>query len=602
MRAKVYVPIGYRGYGDYDVADSMKASAQPSSFWSLVRLNLSILCIFGAGLTGALAVLCAMATDTSDMINSLLHERWELESDVPKWVGEIGGIHGLLEEETTDDFFRSVLRGDSHVRDSWWYNFIDGFLRDHDLDWGYWAFNGDRMVEDKTTSMYYESKEGLSTVDYSAARSRPQMESLARLMGAPASIETKVPLSASAGWIVDMNRDRVKLSCVNWYGGHQAKFAPGGLNQQPLSSLASLIASMGFNCVRLTFSLELVLTNPVVDSQEFGEHNPTLVGKRALEVFDATITELSRVGVMTILNNHNSESGWCCDVNSVEGMWDTPAYPVQRWIDAWELLARRYANDPFVIGADLRNEIHDAGGRVITWGSSDDASTDWKAAVELVSIEIGNYAPDWLIIVSGMCFTFDLRLQERALPSLPRMDKLVWTVHFYPMSMWWRHLESEMVVMGYLIRAICIAIFTGLLWTSCSYKIERWQNRLLWCATACALIAIFAVIMEINFVILTVALVSLCAMFVSLSAVTVARAIEMSHSYQCLDYGLTVAMWGVVTGVVLLIVDMLFKIAYSQVGCMSVYTTFYDYSPTAYITLTTASLFTLLFGVMRATH
>lgn len=596
MRAKVYIPI------EYGVAAKIKASAQPSSLWSLVRLNLSILCIFGAVLTGALAVLCAMTNETGGMINSLLHERWALGSDVPKWVGEMGGTHGLLEEETTDDFFRSVLRGDSHVRGSWWYNFVDGFLRDRDLDWGYWAFNGDRMNEETTVSAYHESEEGLVRGDYSAARSEPQMESLAMLMGAPASNETNVPLSASAGWIVDTNGDRVKLSCVNWFGGHQAKFAPGGLNQQPLPALASLIASMGFNCVRLTFSLELVLTNPVVDSPEFGEHNPALVGKHALEVFDATITALSHVGVMTILNNHNSESGWCCHIDSVEGMWDTPAYPVQRWVDAWELLARRYAHDPFVIGADLRNEIHDAGGRVITWGSSDDASTDWKAAVELVSREIVNHAPDWLIIVSGMCFTFDLRLQERALPSLPRMDKLVWTVHFYPMSMWWRHLESELVLGGYLIRAICIAIFTGLLWTSCAYKVKRWQNGLLWCSTVCALIAVFAVIMEINFVILTVVLVSSCAMFVLLSVVTVARTIDTSQSYQCLDYVLTMAIWCVITGVGLLVVDVLFKIAYSQVGCMTVYTTFYDYSLLGYTTLTIASLFTIFCGVMRATR
>ena len=118
----------------------------------------------------------------------------------------------------------------------------------------------------------------------------------------------------------------------------------------------------------------------------------------------------------------------------------------------------------------------------------------------------------------------------------------------------------------------------------------------------CALIAVFAVIMEINFVILTVALVSLCAMFVLLSVVTVARTIDTSHSYQCLDYALTMAIWGVITGAGLLVVDVLFKIAYSQVGCMTVYTTFYDYSLVGYTTLTIASLFTLFFGVMRATR
>ena len=41
-------------------------------------------------------------------------------------------------------------------------------------------------------------------------------------------------------------------------------FVVNGLNMQPVDNISASIASWGFNCVRLTFSTELVVTNPVV--------------------------------------------------------------------------------------------------------------------------------------------------------------------------------------------------------------------------------------------------------------------------------------------------------------------------------------------------
>ena len=41
-------------------------------------------------------------------------------------------------------------------------------------------------------------------------------------------------------------------------------FVVNGLNMQPVDNISASIASWGFNCVRLTFSTELVVTNPMV--------------------------------------------------------------------------------------------------------------------------------------------------------------------------------------------------------------------------------------------------------------------------------------------------------------------------------------------------
>ena len=38
-----------------------------------------------------------------------------------------------------------------------------------------------------------------------------------------------------------------------------------GLDRQPLASIAATIASLGFNCVRLPFSLEQYYDNPYIE-------------------------------------------------------------------------------------------------------------------------------------------------------------------------------------------------------------------------------------------------------------------------------------------------------------------------------------------------
>lgn len=68
---------------------------------------------------------------------------------------------------------------------------------------------------------------------------------------------TSYPLSTKSRWIVDEKGQRVKLACVNWPAHLQPAVAEG-LNKQPLDSISKKIVSMGFNCVRLTWPLDLM--------------------------------------------------------------------------------------------------------------------------------------------------------------------------------------------------------------------------------------------------------------------------------------------------------------------------------------------------------
>lgn len=123
---------------------------------------------------------------------------------------------------------------------------------------------------------------------------------------------------------------------------------------------------------------------------------------------------------MIILNNHNSQPGWCCEIENEDGLWSTSRYNASAWAECLAGFAKRYAHEPMVIGMDLRNEIHDVKrlGRISTWGTSESIETDWKRATELASRSIAREHPDWLILVSGLCFSFDLRLLYPNLPEV----------------------------------------------------------------------------------------------------------------------------------------------------------------------------------------
>lgn len=158
-----------------------------------------------------------------------------------------------------------------------------------------------------------------------------------------------------------------------------------------------------------------------------------------MQMFDFAVQELAAQGLLIILNNHNSASGWCCDPKSEEGLWATSTYSTDEWGQALAGMIRRYKDVPQVVGMDLRNEIHDygAGGRILQWGTSNDIDVDWKLASEFAARLILAENNNTLIFVSGICIGWDLRLLVADPPNFPIENRLVWTIHTYEYSMYW---------------------------------------------------------------------------------------------------------------------------------------------------------------------
>jgi hypothetical protein len=236
--------------------------------------------------------------------------------------------------------------------------------------------------------------------------------------------------------VSESSGQRVHLKCVNWYGAHQELFAVGGLERVSIRSIVHQIVSMGSNCVRVPFSIELWKRNP---TPSVGEAVAVECGRNvsAMVLLDCVIRGITNMGVMVILNNHNSFAGWVG--NGDQGLWHLPNYPVSDWLYTLEHMAARFANNSLVVGMDIRNEIHDMNGVLLTWAKTDDITSDWSAASSLAAERIERVNPKMLVIVSGLCLGYDLsEMMDKPGPvSALRRRKLVYTTHVYPWVFWW---------------------------------------------------------------------------------------------------------------------------------------------------------------------
>jgi endoglucanase len=243
------------------------------------------------------------------------------------------------------------------------------------------------------------------------------------------------PLHTNGRYIVDATGRRFKLLSVNWYGGSDELFVPGGLEVRPREEIAHLIRSLGFNSVRLPYSDEMVMRNPIVAPALLAA-NPDLVGMCALDVFAAVVEACTDAGLAVVINNHITQAGWCDGKNLCDAGWSNdylgPLCRVRQsetqWLDNWEIMMRRFVDNPRVIGADLRNEP-----RAI-WGWQN--WKPWAVAATLAGERLLALNRDWLIIVEGIKSANDLfgARDQPIVLSIP--NRLVYSVHVFSWSGW----------------------------------------------------------------------------------------------------------------------------------------------------------------------
>jgi endoglucanase len=246
------------------------------------------------------------------------------------------------------------------------------------------------------------------------------------------SMTIATPLSTSGRFIVDKNGKRVKLAGVNWYGASEDAGVPTGLDRVDRHALAELIAAQGFNSVRLPFSVWMVENRQPVDPKYISA-NPDLRGKNPLGIYDSCVNALTDQGLIVIPNCHLLDFGWCCSDKDHNGLWFNDDFGPDRFNNAWQTIAQRYASNSLVAGMDIKNEPRPSvvGGQTLTptWG--DRKPTDIAVMYTSVGNLIHQHNPNVLIICEGLSYATDLTDVAQHPIQLAIQHKVVYSMHDY---------------------------------------------------------------------------------------------------------------------------------------------------------------------------
>lgn len=198
--------------------------------------------------------------------------------------------------------------------------------------------------------------------------------------------EVGTRIRTSGNQFVDGGGRPVRLRSINWFGAESDIYVPHGLWARSYKEIVDQIKAMGFNCVRLPFSGDLLTEGRGVPAGVIDfDKNPELVGKTAIEVFSLIVSYLTEKEIYIVLDHHRRTAGSGADGSPVS---DT--YPLQTWIDNWLTMAGKFFDNPYVVGADIHNEPHE-----LTWPV-------WASYAEQCGNAIHEVAPEWIIFVEGV--------------------------------------------------------------------------------------------------------------------------------------------------------------------------------------------------------
>lgn len=272
---------------------------------------------------------------------------------------------------------------------------------------------------------------------------KPQKKADQGLVKSPVKIAGQVlgkgPWHTNGAQILDANNLPVRIAGVNWFGFENGTFVVHGLQNRNYKDMLNQIASVGYNTIRLPFSNQLFDSGSQPSGIDYSR-NPDLQGLQGVQLMDKIIDYATSIGLHIILDQHRT------DVRGIYGLWYTNEYPETRWIADWQMLAKRYKDNPMVIGADLHNEPHTPA----CWGCGKQ-EVDWRLAAERAGNAILAINHDWLIFVEGVecygtggetrggdtsCYWWGGNLLGvRAYPvKLNVQNRLVYSVHDYPSS------------------------------------------------------------------------------------------------------------------------------------------------------------------------
>ncbi len=191
------------------------------------------------------------------------------------------------------------------------------------------------------------------------------------------------------GLIYDDNKKEIRLNGVNISGFETHDGVIHGLWQRQWQDLIQAILTAGFTAVRVPFCPD-TLSSKMPSTIDY-QLNPDLKGLTRLQLFDKILNEFNNKGLYILLDHHRPT---CANISE---LWYTDEYSEQQWLNDLEFVAKRYADLPFFLGIDLKNEPHG----IATWGTGN-IQTDWNTAAEKAAKVVLAANPYLLVFVEGI--------------------------------------------------------------------------------------------------------------------------------------------------------------------------------------------------------
>lgn len=233
--------------------------------------------------------------------------------------------------------------------------------------------------------------------------------------------------------------------------GHMESNLPEGLQHQPLKSIVDTLASSGaFNCVRLTYAVELFSKKDMTARESlqtslngvlaphiapFEKHNSVLIDLPLPAVFEAVVDALASRDLLVLMSNHVSKAGWCCSFDVGNGWFNERHFDVATWISSLSGMASLLSRYPTAVAFDLRNElrtnVHNRARQI----------NDWMKYFPQGISALNSANPNALIFVSALDYDLDFAFLDEGLNSKEWNDaserlrhRLVFEGHIYPWS------------------------------------------------------------------------------------------------------------------------------------------------------------------------
>lgn len=231
------------------------------------------------------------------------------------------------------------------------------------------------------------------------------------------------------GGVVYMDQKPVRLRGLSWFGFETQDFVMNGLYSHSMDFYFSLMKQNGINALRVPFSAEWIYYNyDIYPYNGFITADPSLQGKKSIEILDMVFTKAARNGIVIMLDLHRLHKEY------ISELWYSPTdnrYTSDVFFKTWQKILTRYKDRPNLMALDLLNEPHGSA----TWGSGN-PSTDWDVFVKDAIQRLSGMFPayNWLYFVEGINWghNLDAYRYHPILFDNPALQKrLVFSAHVY---------------------------------------------------------------------------------------------------------------------------------------------------------------------------